>query len=172
MLHVCSLARLPGTVAATRARHVVTLIDAGTPVVRPHPVPAENHLFLGVNDIVAPAEGLVLPDESHVDALIGFVERWGRSGPMVIHCFAGISRSTAAAFIAACSIDPNRAEIEIANALRLASPSATPNARLVALADARLGRRGRMIAAVAAIGRGREALEGEPFRLATERALP
>ena len=60
---------------------------------------------------------------------------------MLIHCFAGVSRSTAAAFIAACALAPNRDEATIARALRAASPTATPNARLVALADAALGRR-------------------------------
>ena len=74
-------------------------------------------------------------------------------------------RSTAAAFIAACALDPSRHEASIADALRAASPSATPNPRLVAVADAMLGREGRMIAAIQAIGRGAEAFEGTPFRL-------
>ena len=58
---------------------------------------------------------------------------------MVIHCFAGVSRSTAAAFIAACALAPKRDEFDVARALRAASPTATPNARLVALADRALG---------------------------------
>ena len=168
MLHVCPLVRLADTVSATGARHVVTLINAGTPVARPASVAAENHLFLGLNDIVADEPGLTPPAAGHVEAFLAFVDRWGRSGPMVIHCYAGISRSTAAAFIAACTIDPRRPEAEIATALRAASPTATPNARLVALADDLLGRRGRMRTAIAAIGRGRDAFEGVPFRLATE----
>jgi predicted protein tyrosine phosphatase len=85
---------------------------------------------------------------------------------MVIHCFAGVSRSTAAAFIAACALNPTRDEAEIAAAIRAASRTATPNARLVALADAALGRDGRMSKAVAAIGRGEICEEGIPFSLA------
>ena len=84
---------------------------------------------------------------------------------MLIHCYAGVSRSTAAAYIAACRLSPHRDEHEVARALRAASPTATPNLRFVALADERLGRGGRMVAAVAAIGRGRECLEGVPFTL-------
>ncbi len=61
---------------------------------------------------------------------------------------------------------PERDEAEIAAALRAASPSATPNPRLVAIADGLLGRSGRMVAAIAAIGRGAEAFEGVPFTLA------
>jgi hypothetical protein len=45
------------------------------------------------------------------------------------------------------------------------SPTATPNRRLVALADRRLGREGRMAAAIAAIGRGADCFEGAPFAL-------
>jgi len=84
---------------------------------------------------------------------------------MLIHCFAGVSRSTASAFIAACLLAPHRDEHEIARALRKASPTATPNARFVALADSRLERKGRMSAAVAAIGRGEDCFEGLPFAL-------
>ena len=84
---------------------------------------------------------------------------------MVIHCFAGVSRSTAAAYIAACALSPKRDEFAVARSLRAASPTATPNARLVALADSALQRGGRMNGAIAAIGRGEECFEGTPFTL-------
>jgi predicted protein tyrosine phosphatase len=168
-VHVCSLSRIADTVAATGARHLVTLINQGTPVTRPEPIPAENHLFLGMNDIVTPMDGYTAPGEAHVGRLLGFVDGWwrdhGASSPIVIHCWAGISRSTAAAFITACAVNPDAEEAAIAADLRARSPSATPNARLVALADAMLGRQGRMIAAIEKIGRGRDAFEGEPFSL-------
>ncbi len=63
---------------------------------------------------------------------------------------------------------PKRDEFAIARALRAASPTASPNARLVALADDALGRRGRMNEAIAEIGRGQECSEGEPFTLGAE----
>ncbi|MBA5779274.1 tyrosine protein phosphatase [Stappia sp. F7233] len=165
MLFVCSLSRLAETVSSTGASHLVTLINEGTRVPRPPEIAAERHLFLGFNDITAPAEGLTPPAEVHVRSLIDFVRGWDRSQPIVIHCWAGISRSTAGAFITACALSPRRDEMEIAQILRLASPSATPNARLVALADKVLDRDGRMIDAVRAIGRGADAFEGTPFEL-------
>jgi predicted protein tyrosine phosphatase len=164
-LHVCSLSRLPETVAATGAGHVVTLINAATLVERPAAIPAEQHLFIGINDIVDPIEGQILPATEHVERLIAFVEAWPREKPLIFHCWAGVSRSTAAAFIAACVLNPDRDEATIGLALRQASPIATPNRRLIAIADELLGRSGRMIAAVEAIGRGVEASEGEPFML-------
>jgi predicted protein tyrosine phosphatase len=84
---------------------------------------------------------------------------------MVVHCFAGISRSTAAAFTAACALNPERDEMQIARAIRDASPTAMPNIRIVSIADRMLRRNGRMVRAVEALGRGQEAMEGHPFRL-------
>ena len=167
-VHVCSLARIATTVAEARASHLVSLINDDTAVVRPEAIAEENHLFLGINDITEPQDGMVLPGEEHVRRLIEFADRWDRTQPMVIHCFAGISRSTAAAFVTLCATRPERDERDIALRLRAASAIATPNALLVALADDILGRRGRMVEAIAAIGRGEMAIEGVPFALALE----
>ncbi len=110
-------------------------------------------------------DGHILPGEDHVRRLLAFAGTWDQQRPMLIHCWAGISRSTAAAFITLCSLRPERNEAALALALREASPSATPNARLVAVADDILGRNGRMVDAIAAIGRGADAFEGTPFHL-------
>ena len=109
--------------------------------------------------------GQTLPDRSHLDELLDFLRAWDRAEPMLIHCFAGVSRSTAAAFIAACALNPRRDEFEAARAIRAASPTATPNTRLVALADDALERNGRMNEAIAEIGRGEGCFEGTPFAL-------
>jgi predicted protein tyrosine phosphatase len=84
---------------------------------------------------------------------------------MVMHCFAGISRSTGAAFVAACALNPKRDEEEIARAIRKASRTAQPNARIVSIADRLLKRDGRMVRAIESIGPGEAATEGHPFRL-------
>ena len=164
-IHVCPLSQVADTAAHTGARHLVSLINAGTPVARPETIAAERHLFLGIADIIEPMEGMISPGEEHVQRLLAFVDAWDRREPLLIHCFAGISRSTAAAFISLCAIEPDRAEAEIASRLRLASPFATPNGLLVAHADALLGRSGRMVAAIGSIGRGEMAYEGLPFSL-------
>ncbi|WP_262031599.1 tyrosine phosphatase family protein [Microvirga sp. Mcv34] len=168
-LHVCSLSRLNETMTATRASHVVSLLGASATVERPAGIAAERHLFIGVSDIVEPLEGYVLAGTEHIERLLAFVRAWGRESPLLFHCWAGISRSTAAAYITACALAPERREDEIALALRQASPSATPNARFVALADDLLDRRGRMVDAIRAIGRGAEAMEGTPFMLQLNR---
>jgi predicted protein tyrosine phosphatase len=168
MIHVCSLARLHETVAATGARHVVTLLKDTDLVQRPCGISAENHLVLGMDDISSPLEGYIAPADEHVAKLLAFVRNWDRAAPLVMHCYAGISRSTAGAYVAACALNPHRDELAIARKLRLASPTATPNFRIVALADHALGRAGRMTTAIEKIGRGTTAFEGNPFWLDLE----
>lgn len=169
-LHVCPLSRLHDTLAATRASHLVTLMGVGASVQRPASIAAERHLTISVSDIVEPMDGHVLAEASHMRQLISFFRAWDRERPLVLHCWAGISRSTAAAYIAACALAPERDEGEVARALRRAAPSATPNARFIALADDLLNRGGRMTDAIRAIGRGSEAMEGTPFMLQLNRS--
>jgi predicted protein tyrosine phosphatase len=165
MIHVCSLARMHDVVENTGAQHVVTLVRDLTRVVRPASIAPENHLVLSIDDIEDELEGMVAPGEDHVSELLQFVGRWERKKPIVVHCFAGISRSTAAAFITACALAPNRDEAEIARAIRSASPTASPNPRIVGFGDGLLKRQGRMRDAVRSIGRGQMAYEAEPFVL-------
>ncbi|HEX3859972.1 MAG TPA: protein-tyrosine phosphatase family protein [Pseudolabrys sp.] len=168
MIHVCSLARLNDTVDETGARHVVTLLRLSDRVTLEGRIAPGNHLILSMDDITGPQEGYEAPGQEHVARLIDFVSSWDRATPMVVHCFAGISRSSAAAYVAACALNPNRDEMQIAQNIRRASPTAQPNARIVSLADAVLKRNGRMISAVDSIGPGRAAAEGIPFRLDIE----
>jgi predicted protein tyrosine phosphatase len=137
-------------------------------VERPRTVAEANHLILGMDDIAVPMDGYVLPGDDHVARLIAFARGWERAKPMVVHCYAGISRSTAGAFVAACALNPRRDETAIAQEIRRASKTATPNARIIAIADRLLDRNGRMITAIEAIGRGEMAYEGVPFRLDLE----
>ncbi len=168
MIHVCSLARLYDTVEETGASHIVTLLKTVDRVQRPARIAAEHHLILGMDDIAEEKDGFTHPSDIHVSDLVRFAGLWDRRTPMVIHCFAGISRSTAAAFVTACALNPQRSEERIARAIRDASPTAMPNARIVSLADRMLGRDGRMVSAIRALGPGHAAPEGHPFRLDLE----
>ncbi len=168
MIHVCSLSRLHETVQQSGALHIVTLLKHTDRVERPGHICEANHLILGLDDISAPIDGYTMPCEEHVGQLITFVRGWDRARPLVVHCYAGISRSTAGAYVAACALNAQRSEFAIAHELRRASATATPNARIVELADRMLGRDGRMVAAIESIGRGTMAYEADPFRLELE----
>jgi predicted protein tyrosine phosphatase len=110
-LHVCPLALIDQTVAKTGARSLLTLLSPGTALERPIGIAPDRHLYLAVSDIVEPMPGQVLADSTHLEDLLGFVHAWDRAEPMVIHCFAGVSRSTAAAYIAACALKPDGDEL-------------------------------------------------------------
>jgi predicted protein tyrosine phosphatase len=168
MIHVCPLSRLEETVTRSGAERVLSLLAAGTEVLRPASILPENHLHLVMHDIAEAQEGMTLPGEEHVSRLLDFARQWSRTRPLVVHCYAGISRSTASAYVIAAALAPKRDEAELAWRLRKASPSATPNPRLVAVADRLLNRNGLMVEAIHAIGRGADAYEGTPFVLNIE----
>jgi predicted protein tyrosine phosphatase len=164
-LFVCPLSKVPTLVTRHGASHVVTLIREHDAIPTPQGIDPANHLRIGINDIVMAQDGLIHPVDTHIETLLGFVRAWPGAAPIIIHCWAGISRSTAAAFITQCALNPDASELHLARALRKASPTATPNALMVDIADRMLARRGRMLDAIASIGVGETAMEGVPFQL-------
>jgi predicted protein tyrosine phosphatase len=168
MIHVCSLAALPDTVKATGASHILTVMAKVDQVLRPESVLEANHLKVQIDDITEQIDGFVVPSDSHIEQVLNFVRGWDRNAPMVVHCYAGISRSTASAFAAACALNPHRDEMSIARQIRAASPVASPNRLIVSLADKALGREGRMLRALDAMGPGSLMVEGRPFRVDLE----
>lgn len=170
-IHVCPLSAVPDVVASHAASHLVTCLkDELLLGETPAPVKPGNHMRLRIDDIAQPIAGYIAPDATHVAQLLEFAAAWDQQGPMVIHCWAGISRSTAAAFITLCALNPEAPEALIARMLRDASPTAYPNRLLIRLGDAALGRAGRMVEAVESIGRGEVASEAVPFSLPTDLA--
>ncbi len=165
MIVVSSLREAQDQIARHGASHVVSILGPETPHRTFDSIEGDRHLKLTFHDIVLVAEGMLAPQTSHLDTLVSFYRTWDREAPMLIHCWAGVSRSTAAAYIAKCIFEPKRDEHEIAWELREASPSATPNPRMIAMADELLGREGRMRQAISDIGRGEDAFEGTPFIL-------
>lgn len=136
--------------------HVLTLVspDAEAPQV------AAPRTLLRFNDIAEARAGLVAPSPEQVATILALPERLARDATLLIHCHAGVSRSTAAAYVLACAARPAGQEQALAVHLRALCPEATPNALMVALADDRLGRGGAMARAIAGLGRGAEAFEG------------
>ena len=169
-IHVCPLSAVADIVTRSNASHLLTCLQDAVLVETPRAILADRHLRLHIHDIAEPMMGCTAPGEEHVGQLIDFALAWGGQGPMVVHCWAGISRSTAAAYTALCAINPGVPEELIALRLREASPTAYPNRLIIRLADTALGRKGRMVRAVEAIGRGVMATEAVPFSLRADHA--
>jgi predicted protein tyrosine phosphatase len=171
-IHVCPLSAVPDVVAGCNASHLLTCLQDEVMVETPPEIEPGNHVRLHVDDIAHPLPGYVAPNAQHVARLLHFADAWGGHGPMVVHCWAGISRSTAAAFITLCALNPETPEELIARRLREASPTAYPNRLLIRLGDKALERGGSMIDAVESIGRGIVASEAVPFSLPADLSVP
>src|ERR1700761_3474791 len=151
-LLVTPLSSLADALETHAPSHLVSLLSPEHMIETPVGFPPARHLKLGINDIVDPAAGPVPPGRPHVEALLEFSRGWDAKKPLLIHCWAGISRSMASAFTILCDrLGPDR-EIEIARAMRKRAPHAQPNRLLVRHADDALGRGGKMLAALNSMG--------------------
>ena len=157
---VTPLSSLDDAIETHSPSHIVTLLSPDHMIDTPRGFPSERHLKLGVNDVADPVAGDNPPGRDHIDRLLEFSRGWDASHPLLIHCWAGISRSMASAFTVLCDrLGPGR-EIEIAMAMRRRAPHANPNALLVRHADAALCRGGRMLEALKAMGPPLQVTEG------------
>jgi len=163
---VCRLNQIAETAVLHGAHEMVSLLAENQDFHRPAVIEQNRHLKLGLNDISEHRPGLTAPGEAHVERLIEFAKSWDQRAPLVIHCWLGISRSPAAAAITALTLEPDQDDMALAQRLRAASPFVTPNARLIEIGDSMLGRGGRLISAIEAIGRGVDTFEGGRFCLA------
>lgn len=164
-IYVCPKSKVPSVTQQIRPSHLITLLDPRDEMPTPDDILAHRHLKLGMHDISTSAPEYTAPDELHVRELLAFAKDWQRQQPLLIHCWAGISRSTASAFAIACMLTDPGNEKELALLLRQRAPHAQPNLRIVAFADKLLDRNGRMVDAVDAMGRGRSVVEGTTFSL-------
>ena len=165
MIIVCGLRTAPELVLQHKVGSAIGILGPETK----HPdfpsLSENQRLRLSFNDVDAPADGMVLASENDVQRMITFIKNWDQKAPMLIHCWAGISRSTATAFAALCILRPQEDEMVLAKELRAASASATPNRLITARVDMALGRQGRMVRAIESIGRGADAFEDSGFKL-------
>jgi predicted protein tyrosine phosphatase len=163
MIHVSSLSGLGDVAAALPTFDLLTLLSPSAEVRNLGVAPA-RHLRLAFHDIAVLTPDLIAPDAVMLRAILDFGREGVTERPLLIHCWAGISRSSAAAYAIACYRNPGF-EADIADELRRRSPVVTPNRLMVQLADDLLGRNGAMIDAIARIGRGADAFEGAPYEL-------
>jgi predicted protein tyrosine phosphatase len=164
MIHVSSLSALSSVTARLHRYDLLTLLSPDYPQADWSGFVCDRHVRLAFHDIAEPTPGLTAPDREMMQMVLDFGRNGCSQRALLIHCWAGISRSSAAAFAIACDRNPGF-ERDIATELRRRAPSATPNRLMVRLADDLLRRDGRMIEAIDRIGRGAEAREGEPYEL-------
>jgi predicted protein tyrosine phosphatase len=163
MILIAPLSKTSDLLVEAGVTHAMSLLSPGS-VFPELALAADRHLRLEFHDIAEEREGYQAPSLAQMESILRFVGDWDRKGAMLIHCWAGVSRSTASAYAAMCLLHPEWDEFALAGELRAASPEATPNPRLIAHADDILGRQGRMVEAIAALGRGADCMEGSVVR--------
>jgi predicted protein tyrosine phosphatase len=149
-LFVCGYPNLWDHISAVQPHHLISILGphdthAPWPVVTGIP-----HLRLEIDDVHRPCNGFCHATPAHVRQLVTFLHDWHpeRGERLLIHCWAGSSRSTAAALVAMAVKQPGR-EVQAARMLRRAAPQARPNGLMVQVADEVMGLEGRLVAAVA-----------------------
>jgi predicted protein tyrosine phosphatase len=158
MIIVTPLSAIEDTIRRYKPSHMVTLLSPEHMIETPRGI--ASHLKLGLNDVSYVEESEAPPAQHHIDQLLEFGRGWDAQAPMLIHCWAGVSRSMAAAYTLLCDRLGPGSEREIARSLRIRAPHAWPNALMVRYADDILGRKGRMVDAINEIGRGIIVVEG------------
>jgi len=102
------------------------------------------------HDALEPAPDTVLATEDQITTLIDFAHAWGGNRPLVVNCYAGLSRSPAVLIIMLATLYPGR-ERQIVEMVSGGAPHAAPNRHVVDLGDRLLGCDGRLIEAVTAL---------------------
>lgn len=137
-----------------RARRIKRKFDAVISIENPgarwgdrlrfHEHPHPPHLVLCFEDLDQPHPPIVTATEGGIQAALDFA-RDRPDASLLIHCHAGISRSTAIAIaIIADRLGPGR-EDEALSALLTLQPEAVPNLLVVQHADRLLGRNGALL---------------------------
>jgi len=169
-LTVCGLDELDGH-SGRGVTHVLSILDPDWP--DPEAFLTYGPHFRAIfrfNDAIEPEPGVVLPQESDVEEILAFARG---AGPdlrhLLIHCHAGVSRSTAAMLMILAQTHPGESEEAMVGRLLRIRPQAWPNSRMIAFADGLLGRNGRLSAAVTQIYARR--LEEQPGLAETMRGL-
>ena len=157
-IYVTNIDDLPDVARRIRPSDLVSLVPMEEQPCTPVGVDPARHLRLLIHDITKSDDAGILPQSQHIQTLIDFIRGWKRDGPILLHCIAGVSRSSAAALITLVTVAPGR-EDEAARALRCAGPHFSPNRLMIHLADDILGTGGRLLAACEAMGPADSSIE-------------
>lgn len=164
LLTVCGLEELESH-GSRAVSHVLSILDPDWPDPSFALYPPHSRTVLRFHDAIEPAPGTVLPSAADVDAILAFgrtieADAGGAEAHLLVHCHAGISRSTAAMTAILAQAHPDEPEDAIVDHVSAIRAQAWPNLRMIEFADAALGRSGRLERAVAALYHRR--LSAEP----------
>lgn len=152
---ICGIDELAGH-CSLAASHVLSILDPEWPVPDAFGTWGEHEkLELRFNDIIAETPGMIAPSADDVAALLAFGRDvvGSRASHLVVHCHAGISRSTASMALILAQAMPAVPADEILSTVHGIREKAWPNLRMIELGDAMLGRGGALAAATSRLHR-------------------
>ena len=151
---VCGIEELAGH-GALGATHVLSILDPDHPVPEAFGAFGEHaKLELRFHDIVDPRPNETAPTRTDVDAILAFARTLQTErASLLVHCHAGISRSTAAMALAIAQALPGLPADEVLRTVHGIREKAWPNLLMMELGDAALDRGGALVAATHALHR-------------------
>ncbi|WP_237154946.1 tyrosine phosphatase family protein [Oryzibacter oryziterrae] len=153
-LTICGIEELPAQKDAG-VTHVLSMLDpdrADVAVLSQFDL-RHRHL-MRFHDIIDPEDGKLMPSAETVEAIVQYGEHLAASvepdtdNHLLVHCHMGLSRSTAGLLILLAAANPDVDEETLFTYLRTIRPPAWPNSVMIELADHRLNRHGRLLAAL------------------------
>jgi predicted protein tyrosine phosphatase len=169
---VCGIDELPehGALGVT---HVLSILDPEWPVPDAFGTFGEHErLELRFHDIIEETPELLAPTEEQVAQVLAFGRTLLRepagTARLLVHCHAGISRSTASMILIVAQARPDLPAAVVVNEILRIRPKAWPNLRIVEMGDAMLGRGGEIVAAVAPLYRHQLAIRPQLLQLMTD----
>ena len=148
-LSICGLDELPAF-AADGVSHIISIIDPALPEPPSFAAyPPHRRDTFRFDDVIDPRPGYEPPVSDDIERLLAVGERLSGESPqhLLVHCHAGISRSTAASAILLAQFNPGRESAAFA-LIRSIRPRSWPNSRMVQMADSMLGRDGLLVEAL------------------------
>jgi predicted protein tyrosine phosphatase len=156
-LTVCGIEELAGHCGAG-ASHVLSILDPGFPVPEafgafgPH-----EKLELRFDDIIEDLPGQLPPQPEHIERILAFGRTLAaeprRDAHLLVHCHAGISRSTASMVLLVAQALPDLPADRVLARIHGIREKAWPNLRMIEIGDAMLRRNGTLIEAAHALHR-------------------
>lgn len=170
---VCGIEELSGHCGA-RVSHVLSILDPAFPVPQALGAFGEHRrLELRFDDVIDEQEEKSPPRAEHVRLILEFgrdlLAEAPRGRHLLVHCHAGVSRSTAAMALILAQAQATSPAADVFTQVLRIRPHAWPNLRILELGDALLGRGGALVDAASGVYRlqiaKRPAL-GQEFRQA------
>jgi predicted protein tyrosine phosphatase len=155
---VCGIDELPDH-STVGVSHVLSILDPDWPVPDAFGSFGEHErLELRFHDVIETDDETMRPPlQQHVEQLLAFgrtlMAEPAPAAHLLVHCHAGVSRSTASMILIVAQARPEAPAAAIAQEIFRIRPKAWPNLRIIEMGDALLGRGGTLVAAVTDIYR-------------------